>query len=202
MKSKSAGFSLIELLVATSVMAIGLVGTIAMQATAKQNGVDSSQRSIAVALANDMLNRMQVNKTQLGTYRAANYGPGVFNVAQLCNYDPASAVNCTPNQLALSDQYQWDALLQGIEQDNNGDLLISSSGMINPVGCVDYQQTTGQVTVVISWLGRKAVNTLTDTNAASGATNREVISTTCGAAQFSGNLNRRRQVTMTAFIYQ
>ena len=57
------GFTLIEVLVAFIVLTVGLLGTVALQTTAKQASYDANQRSAALALANDIVERIRANDT-------------------------------------------------------------------------------------------------------------------------------------------
>lgn len=177
-----SGFSLVELIVAMSVMAIGIVGAVATQATAKRSGVDASQRSLAVFFAHDMLERMRLNKTQINAYQGTAYGTGSFSVS---NQVDCSANNyCNPEQLALYDTFQWHLNLAGRTVINSEGSRVG--GLLKPTGCVE--NNNGYVTIVVSWLGRQATKDAAD--------NGSTFEKNCGTVS-----DKRRQVTLSAHIY-
>jgi type IV pilus assembly protein PilV len=55
------GMSFIEVLIALVILVTGILGAVAMQATAKKGSLDALQRSIASALTQDILERMRSN---------------------------------------------------------------------------------------------------------------------------------------------
>lgn len=65
-----SGFSMIEVLVALLLICIGVLGMVAMQGRTTQYNVDSTQRSNAAMLANELLETMRSNRDQV--YTAAN----------------------------------------------------------------------------------------------------------------------------------
>lgn len=65
-----SGFSMIEVLVALLLICIGVLGMVAMQGRTIQYNVDSTQRSNAAMLANELLETMRSNRDKV--YNAAN----------------------------------------------------------------------------------------------------------------------------------
>ena len=51
----------IEVLIALVILIMGILGAVAMQATAKKGSFDAMQRSVASALAQDIIERMRGN---------------------------------------------------------------------------------------------------------------------------------------------
>lgn len=100
------GFSLIEVLVAVLVLAVGVLGTAGAQLAALQTRHDSGLRSAAVQLAASLAERMRANPPQLAAYQQLDYdalasgapaAPGV-----LCFAGAA----CDSGQLAAFDLYE------------------------------------------------------------------------------------------------
>ncbi len=60
--SHERGFSLLEVMIAAVVLSFGLLGLVAMQAQSKFSGYEARQRTIASWLANDMVERLRVNR--------------------------------------------------------------------------------------------------------------------------------------------
>ena len=61
MTAKQQGMTLIEVLVALFVLVTGVLGAIALQTNAKQGSFDAMQRSLASALAQDIIERIRSN---------------------------------------------------------------------------------------------------------------------------------------------
>ncbi len=79
--ARQSGFSLIEVLIALLVLAVGLLGLSALQAQGLRGGTSAHQRSQAVVLAYDMMERMRSNRLvamngQYNTAMGADPGPG------------------------------------------------------------------------------------------------------------------------------
>lgn len=180
-RRKQAGFSFIEVMIAFFVLATGLIGTVAMQAVAKKNSFDATQRAQALAMANDIIERIRANPLAAASYnRASNYGAGDIGLPNpRCQ---AQASNCTPAQIALNDQYEWDQSLFGAVVTNGANNV---GGISGATGCVNFNN--GNLTVVVSWLGRESIRDAAQT---SGQTN-------CGSASAE-----RRQVVINTFILQ
>lgn len=90
------GFTLVEVLVALVVMAVGLLGIAGLYVEGLRAGRTSVYRAAAVSLASDMADRIRANP--LGAYAGA--GPGADNG---CVND----VECDPDQLAGDDWFRW-----------------------------------------------------------------------------------------------
>lgn len=71
MDSQQRGASLVEVMVALFVLAIGLLGILAMQARAMQFNQSAHVYSQAVYLANDMAERIRTNPGNLAGYAVA-----------------------------------------------------------------------------------------------------------------------------------
>lgn len=68
---RESGFSLIEVLIALLVLAIGLLGLAALQAQGLRFNHDAYVRTQATHIAYDIVDRMRVNRTNLAAYTAA-----------------------------------------------------------------------------------------------------------------------------------
>lgn len=177
----SAGFSFIEVLVALVILASGILGAVAMQTTAKKGSFDAMQRSMASALAQDIIERMRNNDTnQLANYEGT-YGAGNFSAGSACN-TPGNL--CDPSNIRVRDQYEWEQKLIGADTKAGS---VNAGGLTNASGCIS--ENNNAVTVVVSWQGRTEVADGADANV--GA-----VSSNCGTAS-----DTRRQVIIQAFIF-
>ena len=78
MSRKEKGFTLVEVLVALLILAIGILGFAALQVTALRGGTSSHLRSQAVLIAYDVMDRLRANRNAAiaGDYNIAD-GDGV-----------------------------------------------------------------------------------------------------------------------------
>ncbi|MCW8863965.1 MAG: type IV pilus modification protein PilV [Colwellia sp.] len=185
---KAQGMTFIEVLIALVIMVTGILGAVAMQATAKKGSFDAMQRSIASSLAQDIIEKMRSNDanpitailpTYVGTYGGTDPGdPPV----PACNTPGAL---CTSAQMVANDLYQWTQSLRGADTTADGQNV---GGLINAIGCIT--ESNNAVTITVSWQGR----TRTQDGAANDA--NFATNTTCGTAN-----DQRRQVHIQAFIF-
>ena len=190
------GFTLIEVLVAITIVMVGLLGLAGMQARAQVAELESYQRAQALVLLYDMMDRIQNNRTTAscfvngsGTY----YGDTGAAPSLSC-----SVGNPTEQALAISSMTAWHNLLQGTaEQKGAGAAKVGA--MIGARGCVTYATSTeyfnattgvniggtGEYTIMVSWQG------MADTF---------VPTKTCGTTAQYGSDTKRRTVWATMRI--
>ena len=96
---RTRGFTLIEVLVALVVLAVGMLGIAALYVESLRAGRTSINRITAVTLASDMADRIRANPNAAVTY--AGNGPGA-------DRDCVNGVGtCTAIQLAEDDWFRW-----------------------------------------------------------------------------------------------
>lgn len=182
-KNKQKGMTFIEVLVAMVILVTGILGAVAMQASAKKGSFDAMQRSLASALAQDIIERMRSNSSNpnvLETYEGT-YGAAANAVPALRCNTPATL--CTSAQMVTNDIYEWELNLLGADVVNGAQ---NTGGLLGAIGCITH--TNNAVTVVISWQGREAI--------ADGAANNSALARACGTST-----NKRRQISVDAFIF-
>lgn len=178
------GMTFIEILIALVIIVTGILGAVAMQATAKKASFDAMQRSLASSLAEDMISRIRASTPPppianipafLATYAATDYGGDNYpEPAERCLLNTAV---CNIGQMLANDQFEWERALMG------GDVTITgnnSGGLIGATGCISVAANT--VTVAVSWQGRED---MTD----------NAIVANCGTVG-----TRRRQVVVRVFV--
>jgi type IV pilus assembly protein PilV len=189
------GSSMIEVLVSLVVLLLGLLGLCGLQAKVGNAEMESYQRAQAVALLQDIVDRMNVNRTDTHTlvYKDAMVGTG------------DGLVDCAGKTGANRDLCEWGNLLKGAaEVTANGACSTTNrsncvGAMIGARGCVIYDATTeltntagavlpgtGVYTISVAWQG------LTPTVAPASTL-------ACGANAY-GDESRRRVVTSTLRI--
>ncbi len=103
----AAGFTLIEIMVAMLILAIGLLGLAGMQAGGTRQNLTALTRSQATVLAYDMAERIRANQAAL---TAGNYDNIDTNNAPMGA--DCLAVVCAPNILAAYDAAEWKAAVE------------------------------------------------------------------------------------------
>ena len=175
-----SGFTLIEALVTAFILAVGIMGIVSLLSISKVSQHASIQRTRAVVLADDILERMRRNPTGMSVYDIGPSAPlgdasrGAAEPVPNCRSAP-----CAADQLATHDLWAWEQLLM-------------TTGLRNVSACIDFtadadRENTGTVDVVIQWQGLKE-------------TADAVISggTVCGVA--TDEDTTRRQVILNSYI--
>ena len=196
-RATEAGFSLIEVLVAVSIVMAGLLGLAGMQARAQVAEFESYQRAQALVLLYDMMDRIQNNRTTASCFVATTastfYGDASAPPSLTC-----SVGNPAEQAIAVASMTAWHNLLQGsAEQKGAGATKVGA--MIGARGCVTYNAATeyinansgvsmsgtGEYMVAVSWQG------MADTFAPTKS---------CGGAAQYGADTKRRTVWATMRI--
>jgi type IV pilus assembly protein PilV len=131
-----SGFTLIEVLVAIIVLAIGLLGLANLQTVSLHNDQSAYLRTQAIWLANDMADRMRSN----AQYYNTNPIPNKQQHDCLTN-------QCTSQEIAENDLFEWNAAISTV--------LPGGVGTINGV-TINVVTTNGTIqvttyTVNIQW---------------------------------------------------
>ena len=121
-----AGFTLIEVLISMLVLALGLLGLAAMQATTLKNNQSAYFRSQATQFAYDIADRMRANKLEASKYAASTYATTNIVALTAGVNNCKATTGCTPAQLATNDLYEWKGQVSGTLP--NGTVLISTPG--------------------------------------------------------------------------
>ena len=108
----SNGFSLIEVLIAIFVLALGVIGAAGLQLAAIRTSQQSGAQTVAVQIANELADKMRTNSAQMKL-------PDSVNLFTLINYnslvDPnptapvmcyGAAASCSASDLAAADIYE------------------------------------------------------------------------------------------------
>lgn len=112
MRKRQSGFSLIEVLVAVLIMAVGILGVAGLQVVSMQMNRAALFRVEALQFGNDMLDRMRANPD-------ATYDGIDFDDEPSFTMD-CFANNCTIDQMAEFDIALWKCQINPVDAD--GDL--------------------------------------------------------------------------------
>lgn len=141
-----SGASMIEVLVTIVIIAFGLLGMAGLQVRLQASELESYQRSQALLLLNDMVNRMTINRNNVASYLTPATSPVGANLT-----------NCptTISTVAQSDLGQWCELLKGAgETTDSGTVKVGA--MIGGRGCIEASGSDYLVTV--AWQGQTPVS--------------------------------------------
>ncbi|MES9945502.1 MAG: type IV pilus modification protein PilV [Candidatus Thiodiazotropha sp.] len=113
-RQKHQGMTLIEVLIAAIIVAIGLLGVASLQIAALQGSSNADYRSRAIDYATALSDRMHANlmavadNEYLGSPNCeVGSGPALPNCSMTPTMDSSSSVDqCTPQQLAIFDLHQ------------------------------------------------------------------------------------------------
>ena len=104
--ARPRGFTMIEMLVALVVLAVGMLGVAILFGISLHSGSSAISRMQAVNLAADIADRIRANR------RADNGTGTAYGGAAADNgCTGAGAVSCTPAQMAADDLYHWQRQL-------------------------------------------------------------------------------------------
>jgi len=145
---RQRGASMLEVLAAVFVLAIGLLGTASLQLTSKRSNLEARDRALATALAQGFVERMRMNPRALGTYTDAGLGRALDGASM-----PAvdCSVDCTDAQMAGMDLYDLEQALAGAAVQLGGNDV---GGLSTPRVCVDGPDGgAGTYTIAIAWRG-------------------------------------------------
>jgi type IV pilus assembly protein PilV len=140
--NKNAGFTLIEVLIAMVVLAVGLLGLAGLQATSLRNNQSAYNRSQATHLAYDMSDRIRANQADANNLANSAYVASTTAALQTtCNSSPG----CTPALMAQNDRALWNAN------------IISALGSLG-TGSVTVDANTRIFTITINWTENRDEN--------------------------------------------
>lgn len=121
--STTAGFTLIEVMLALVIFSVGLLGLASLQGNALKQNHSAYMKTQATYLAYDILDRMRANKNEASSY---DVGTGTFaQPGQLCN---TTSDTCTETQIRNADRYFWKEALKTTLPLGDGTIATTSAG--------------------------------------------------------------------------
>ncbi|OEY66659.1 type IV pilus modification protein PilV [Marinobacter sp. X15-166B] len=129
-RRQASGIALIEVLVAVLVLGIGLLGMAAMQVQSSQMTNGAEQRTQAILLTADMMDRIRANRGNRADYDGVAVDPDATDCAT--DYAPAGGATVSANDIT-----EWSNLV----------VCLLPEG----TGTVEVDNATGEVTVTIDW---------------------------------------------------
>lgn len=146
---------MLEVLVAIAIFAFGAIGATGMQLLATQANYEAMQRSRAVDLATDIIERMRNNPTALDSYDSSL--DTSWEIVGSDSIEDAPTTNCvtstcTPTALAAYDLWAWEQALDGNDVTRTE---VAVGGLNKATGCIRYTGD-GRIELAIAWYGRRS----------------------------------------------
>ena len=130
-RPRQRGFTMIEVLIAVIVMAIGLLGLAGLQATGIRNNHTAYLRSQATLLAYDIVDRMRASRSRAvaNLNQLSSYGVSVGESVSSSGTDCTSGY-CSPSAMANYDLWQWKDSLSQVLPLGDGSVTVAMNGGI------------------------------------------------------------------------
>lgn len=142
------GVTMVEVLIAVFVLAVGLLGTATLQVTSKRGNLEARDRVLTTVIAQGFIERMRMNPRALGVYTDSGLGR-TLDGAGMAAVD--CSVDCTEAQVAALDLYELEQALAGAAEQLGGTAV---GGLSAPRVCIDGPDGgSGTYTVAIAWRG-------------------------------------------------
>lgn len=147
--ARHAGFTMIEVLVTLVILMIGLLGIAGLIAQGQRSSFEAYQRQQALALANDMAERIKANRPGVDaslvttTYAAAlpiatPAGNGTrFTALTTGVITNCMTADCNTSAAVAYDAALWDGLLSGGAAETDSTSGTALGPLLQPRGCVE-----------------------------------------------------------------
>lgn len=190
---KNKGFSLIEIMITSFILALGLLGLAGMQSTAVKSNIEIQQRTLANSLVTDIVDRMQLNRLWLlgaeNNYAVNSLLDENISLPSCVNSNGVFS-NCSGEDIKNNDLYEWKKKFLGSDIESLG---VINNGLIKADACIattSIPNSNGEsVEVVISWY-----STVKSKDAAYASASTD-LTATCGSDD-----QHRRQLSIKTYI--
>ena len=202
-RDRQSGFSMIEVLVSLLIIQVGLLGLVGTQVVAQRAESEAYQRAQAVILLNDMVERLNANRSygSCFAFTSPTAGTPYLGVVDSGHYTTA----CSGSAMAQQAMDAWDRELQGYaERDSSSNKI---GAILSARGCIssfnDTSNVTGGVTVyviAVAWQGQSdsfSPNSLAAANTSNTALQQAAA---CGVGLYGSDDGLRRVVWDTVQI--
>lgn len=179
-----AGFAMVETMVTVVVVAFGLLGIAGLVSRSFVAEVEGTQRTQAVLLLQDMITRIEANRTNVAAYITGDAGLTGYVTTTTGGTTTTALVVCDPAApLAERDRCEWSRLLAGANEQVD---TRNAGVLVGAIGCIHEIDPFNRIyAVTVAWQGMSAGPEPIVGFAPNG----------CGLNRF-GNENQRRVITM------
>lgn len=146
MRNSQRGALMIEVLIAVAIVIFGIMAVMRVHARLQLSEVESYQRTQALILLDDMVNRIETNRNDAENYVTAS----ALGVGATCT------LPSTPT-LQQSDHVEWCSALQGAGETQGG---ANVGAMIGARGCVEeiVGPSVREYMVTVVWQGMTPIS--------------------------------------------
>lgn len=155
-RNRHSGFGLIEVLVALVITLVAVLGAVGLSVKTTQQEVESYQRVQALALLQEMVERMNTNRQAALCYSSGTVGltvgAGTTHVFA-CSIATAPLSTTAQQARMVADLAEWDSHLKGaLEQ--TGTTQVNVGAVIGALGCIVLIDATNHVyRLTVAWQG-------------------------------------------------
>jgi len=150
--NRQRGFAVIEVLVTLVIVLLGLLGAAGVLVRSHQSSMEAYQRTQALVLLEDMLDRLSANRAVADCYAISDPGAGAPHLGTGYTDTPSCGSGTPENQAtAIRDLQQWSALLQGAAETDPSGAFVGA--MIGARGCVSYDVASDTYSITVVWQG-------------------------------------------------
>lgn len=182
------GFTLIEILITAVILSTALLGLIVVQGLSKVSSYEARQRTLAMYVGNDMVERLRLNKSAWINTKLPNsndtFATSVSSASltlPACATSFVLASGCSQSALVDFDLFNFQEQLRGTATENVNNALLS------PIGCLSLTRigsnNMASAVITIAWQSKEKIN---------GAA-QQSANVTCGSA----SRNHRQYVLRT-----
>ena len=178
------GFSLLEVMITAVILSLGLLGLVALQTHSKFASYEARQRTIASWLANDMVERVRINRDSWSASGAVTVNLAANLPRPTCAAADGTTISvCSVADLRNADLHYWQQALLGVSVSG------AASSLNSPIGCV-VRRANNVLAVGIFWAGKQDISDGGAAGAAATLINECQLSTV-------NNLARRQFILTT-----
>ncbi|TMG84752.1 MAG: type IV pilus modification protein PilV [Betaproteobacteria bacterium] len=164
--SRESGFTLIDILISLFILGFGMLALARVMAQSSLSEVEASQRSQAMTLAQDMAERINLNRKNAAAY-VGNYS---------ATWGPGGGADCSGLSGVEKDACEWQNLLAG---GTTLDVRSAIGAPIAALGCV-VNPVPNIYVIAVAWQGMVPTtgsDSVCGANAFDREENRRVFST-------------------------
>lgn len=116
---RQAGFSIVEVMVALVVLAVGMLGIASLYVTTLRSSGSAISRMQAVNLASDLADRIRANRFAGDAYQKTEAKTDCFTK------------NCTQEAMAANDMYLWQKQIDDLLGEDANGMVVYNAGAAN-----------------------------------------------------------------------
>ncbi len=158
--ARQDGFSMIEVLVTIAILVVGLLGLAGLQTRVAMAEFEAYQRAQALAIVQDIADRISANKKSAASYVVNDIGVG--GTYQDCTLLPMT----TAAQIAAHDICEINNVLVGAAETTGGTTNVGA--MIGARACI-ISPSANRYLITVVWQGVQPTNASPSEDCGSGA---------------------------------